>query len=406
MKSICWKLVIDVFPLFWWISHLNQKKSTRAHFCLNENSKSYYYTTSAFDAYPSYRLIALITEMTSVMRILELPKLSVEDLEHVGNACIKIHQNLEAIVKTTSKERLSVFDLPFHLLLHLQDTIKHCGMPPEYWTFPIKRVVDDMKSLPTPHRQPTVLLSQKFGLRVCRQIMFSPVRLKLKFGVKAANLNQKCQLEEICFKAHCRLSTPANVDDKAYSSFEEAIKMRCRHYQLNEDLEQMIFYKPLSFTICGDLCDVAVHRTQIVKVYGYNNIPIYGRCLRLLVVKIATPDGPFTMNLVLLEELKPFPLIMFSDLWLEAPSNHGDQRTPITIGQLVHKNGSGPKCLLVIDAARICSKCYTIPVPVDLARGDKDKFEYLFDSKPFTIGEILRKSTQEEQAEHIYNAER
>lgn len=347
---------------------------------------------------PSRQLFSLITEMMVILRIMELPSLQVHDLNHVYGACVKFQQKLEAIMGITGQKSLSVFDLPIHLLHHLQDTVEHCGMPSEYSAHSIEPVFTLVKSLVqpgrlrAPQRDLSSTLSREIGFRASSQFMFSDkILAETKSGVKPFSLI-KDNLSFLCNKYHLGFVNESGTDEEAVDLIMDAVKKRCLKNGIEFNEDKIKFYEAGSFSIVNAKSEVFLNNFDNVKYYQ-NDTAIYGKSLCLLTAKIVTPEGLVTMNFVLLELLETFPLIMDSALWFDAlPDKIG---TPITIGRFALLNRPRPK--VVLDAECICSKGYTFPVPDGLTPGKSKKFEFLLDCNPMAIGEILRVPTPEEQ---------
>lgn len=400
-----WKLVVSAFPLFWWISYINKRHLTRVEFN-NGVKEVYYYSVLKQPDSPSQQLFSLVTEMMVILRIMELPSLSVQDLNHVHGACVKFQEKLEAILGI-SKSTLPTFDLSLHHLQHLQDTIYQCGMPSEYSAQPVQSVIFNVLAnvqsgkLRHPKRDLARELSEAIGFRASAQLLLSSSDLKKKTGVYRGSepfMLTSTTLDDICHNYHLGFDeSGANVE--AVGLFRNALKEKCLRKGIEYNEDKIKFYESGQLSIRGAKSTFLLDESAVVKCYQ-NSTPIYGKCLSILTAQIPTSDGAkVTMNFVLVNWLKTYPLIMNSALWFDTlPNNLG---TPITIGRLARLNRR-PK-LAVINPGCIKGKGYTLPVPDAQAPGTSKLFEFILDCNPLTVDEILRVPTLQEVT-HILNS--
>lgn len=245
--------------------------------------------------------------MTVILRALELGSLEIEHVNTLQDACIPSQKQLENNVGVTTKKELQVFDLPIHMLLHLQFTILRCFR--EYWYFPLESVVKKLKGFSQANRHTGVSLIHKLGSRIMSHLLGSrdlEDDLIVNYEVDTTG----SYLEEICIRK--------NHEDSSFQVNHDSIKMVREEFKEEfsaAEINVLLFFNLQKYEVRGKRSDAAFRTGSIIKMYCGETSRDPKHCNRLLLVS-ATPDGEdsSTKHFVLLQESKTFPLIKRSQL--------------------------------------------------------------------------------------------
>lgn len=419
MPPAAWRTVMHVFPLFWWTCFVyNNRPVSNGGSGTAADAVRDYYAADTGRASDSLDRIALITEMSVILRIIELPSLPRSSLAHLQHACAAFQLQLEQHLACAGPSvQQSVFGLPLHSLQHLAATLAACGMATEYWGHPIRRKTKKMKA----YRYESVDLASKLCLRAVTQVAFEVHEPTVKPGPLITAL------------APVSAMSPAGVDPFYGSQGDvmAAVAESCVKHGVY--LTRQISHRvtPVQgFEIVNESgLEFRVERGSIVKYYSEvenfiadstidSSIPsnggsmcLYGKCIALVTATVAiesiidTDTGPtinasgstgnsdrlITLNLAVLEPLDTFPLQLISRLWFDPGA-----LVPLTIGHLVNLHPQNQQSLpqhtqnrVVVDAALLKGVCHTLPV-TDHRGQPCHNFEYLYDPSPLTIDEVLR----------------
>lgn len=382
MKPTCWKTIGEVFPLFWWTSHMYGR--TRHELTYSDNSKRILNYSEGniegnFEPSRSQQLVNLLTEMAVILRVTQLPTMKIADVKRINQIVRIFQKRMEEMVGTDSKWKLAVFDTPIHMLLHLEKTLLKCGMVKEYWNYPVEDAVQSFHHLAKSTKFVLPAVSFQLGLRCGFGLMYSQNAL-INFVLNTGT----------------QLKLPRNIVLSARKPEYTALlvpvikqHISSLNLEIPADLttRQGLFLKPRYFRVYGEPNQETYTVGSIVKLWVGGKFR-YGKCVEFVTYLPDKKTRSGEKTFVVVELFETYPMLMRSTLW----STEGEW---INIGTL--KKVQGKRERVAVNGTDLRSICHLLRTRDTTGQKSKE-FQYIHDTCVLTTDELIRTATPEERS--------
>lgn len=361
MGPIAWKALSSAFGFF------------RTAYNLNDTLLHQPYVLR-YTATPEQDLIDLITEMTAILRLMELSSLPRESLDHFKVALTSLHSDLRRIIGPDDQILLSRFDAAIRSMLGLFETIERVGMPRVSFASNVKEAVDSLGLLTKGKRYSTVALSNRLCLRFANQVLYpAKGRFKVETGADFRFSDRDLRFDSILdgTREMVRYMIQKKLSDDGLQD-------------ISTSDDNILLSSHISVTVDGKHSRETFREESLVKFYAPNGAPDYG--ILKQIYNIGFRDHPHvTYPIVVLEVVPKFPLIMRSKLLYPGEMPY------VTYGYLRVLNPTQQPFLHVADATSLASRCYSIPMS-NIQNELSKKYHYIYDSNPAFGHEVIRRS--------------